>query len=79
MLVISAGSSEADYQHDGRKQHTMTEVLRPLEMTSQLCGMVFKAPFIAYGANEATDITVDLSTKQMLQHIFCGQSDILKL
>lgn len=69
MLVLSAGSTEADYQPDGRKQHTMTEVLRPLEMTSQLCGMIFEEPFIAYGANEATDATVALSTKQMLKHV----------
>lgn len=69
MLAISAGSSELDYQPDGRKQHTMTEVLRPLEMTSQLCGMVFEEPFIAYGANEATDITVAMSTEQMRKHV----------
>ena len=47
----------------------MIEVLRPLEMISQLCGMIFEEPFIAYGANEATDATVTLSTEQMLKHV----------
>lgn len=69
MLAISAGSSEADYQADGRKGFTMTEVLRPLEMMSQLCNLTYTPPFIAYGANEATDEEVKQSSQEMLTHI----------
>ncbi|MCJ1996983.1 NAD(P)H-dependent oxidoreductase [Lactococcus piscium] len=71
MLAISAGSSEADYQADGRKGFTMTEVLRPLEMMSQLCSLTYTPPFIAYGANEATDEEVKQSSQEMLAHILC--------
>ncbi|MBR6895302.1 MAG: NAD(P)H-dependent oxidoreductase [Lactococcus sp.] len=69
MLAISAGSSEADYQADGRKGFTMTEVLRPLEMISQLCSLTYTPPFIAYGANEATDEAVQQSSQKMIAHI----------
>ena len=67
--AISAGSSEADYQADGRKGFTMTEVLRPLEMMSQLCSLTYTPPFIAYGANEATDEAVQQSSQKMIAHI----------
>lgn len=69
MLALSAGSSEADYQADGRKGFTMTEVLRPLEMMSQLCSLTYNPPFIAYGANMATDEAVEQSSQEMIAHI----------
>ena len=46
-----------------------TEVLRPLEMMSQLCSLTYTPPFIAYGANEATDEAVQQSSQKMIAHI----------
>ena len=69
MLSISAGSSEEDYQVTGRKQFSISEVVRPLQMMSQLCGLKFMKPFVHYGANTANEIDVALSSKNMIQHI----------
>ncbi|EKF52245.1 NAD(P)H-dependent oxidoreductase [Lactococcus garvieae] len=69
MLSISAGSLEEDYQVGGRKQFSISEVVRPLQMMSQLCGFKFMKPFVHYGANTANDSEITLSSKSMVKHI----------
>lgn len=69
MLSISAGSLEADYQVGGRKKFSISEVVRPLQMMSQLCGFKFMKPFVHYGANTINDSDIALSSKAMVKHV----------
>jgi glutathione-regulated potassium-efflux system ancillary protein KefG len=61
--VITAGGSTTDYHPEGMNRFSMEELLRPLEATAHLCGLVWTPPFIvhdsiqldAFGRREAAD------------------------
>jgi glutathione-regulated potassium-efflux system ancillary protein KefG len=63
LCVITAGGSTADYHPEGMNRFSMEELLRPLEATAHLCGLVWTPPFIvhdsiqldAFGRREAAD------------------------
>lgn len=49
MSAISTGGGEAAYQVNGYHQHTIDELLLPIERTAGLCGMSYLPPFVVYG------------------------------
>lgn len=49
MVVTTAGSEEAAYQHDGRNKYTMDEYLRPFEGQANHAEMVWEQPLVVYG------------------------------
>ena len=51
MSVITAGGRQSAYQAGGHNGYPVAELLRPIEQTARLCGMVFLPPFIVYGAH----------------------------
>ena len=61
MSVISTGGPENSYQHNGHHNFTMTELLRPFEQMSNLCGMNYLAPRIIHNIK-------GLSHQDMINH-----------
>lgn len=61
LSAITAGGSEAAYQHDGYHRSTIEELLLPIEKTANLCGMDYLAPFVIYGTHQ-------MSAEQINQH-----------
>lgn len=61
LSAITAGGSEAAYQHDGYHQTTIDELLLPIKKTANLCGMEYLPPFVVYG-------TLEMSPEQMKEH-----------
>lgn len=53
--ALTAGGSEAGYGAGGCNHFTIRELLRPLEQTAILCGMVYLPPFALYGARTAVE------------------------
>lgn len=51
MSVITAGGRQTAYQAGGYNCYPVTELLRPIEQTARLCGMVYLPPFIVYGTH----------------------------
>lgn len=48
-VVTTTGGPRESYLPDGHNRYTMNELLRPLEATANLCGMVFAEPLIVHG------------------------------
>jgi glutathione-regulated potassium-efflux system ancillary protein KefG len=48
LCVITAGGSTTDYHPEGMNRFSMEELLRPLEATAHLCGLVWTPPFIVH-------------------------------
>ncbi|MDU3075135.1 MAG: NAD(P)H-dependent oxidoreductase, partial [Mixta calida] len=48
--VVTTGEPEAAYHQDGLNRYPMTEIMRPFELTAQLCRMHWLAPMVIYWA-----------------------------
>lgn len=47
--AITCGGPAPAYQAGGYNRFTVSELLRPIEATANLCQMLYRAPFVAYG------------------------------
>lgn len=47
--AITCGGPEAAYRAGGYNRFTVHELLRPIEATANLCQMLYRTPFVAYG------------------------------
>ena len=65
--VLSAGGSRAAYQADGMNHFTLRELLRPLEQTANLCGMIYLPPFVIHDANDLSEAEIDAYASQYQQ------------
>lgn len=54
-VVTSTGGPGSSYQAGGHNRFTMTELMRPIEATAHLCGMVLAEPLVVHGARLVTD------------------------
>jgi putative NADPH-quinone reductase len=53
--ALTAGGAEAAYCAEGYNHFSIRELLRPLEQTAMLCGMVYLPPFALFGARTAVE------------------------
>ncbi len=53
--AVSAGGKAGAYGAQGYNRYTLRELLRPLEMTANLCHMHYLPPFALYGARTARE------------------------
>ncbi len=53
--ALTAGGPEPAYCAQGYNHYTIRELLRPLEQTALLCGMVYLPPFALFGARAAVE------------------------
>ncbi|HEX6959822.1 MAG TPA: NAD(P)H-dependent oxidoreductase [Ferrovibrio sp.] len=47
--AISTGGPDTAYRAEGYNRHSIVELLRPFELSAQLCGMSYRAPFLFQG------------------------------
>lgn len=62
MAVVTTGGREKDYKEGGGNNHSLRDLLLPLQQTAILCGMTFLSPFVLYGAN-------DIDSERSIEHI----------
>lgn len=55
MVATTTGGPAEAYQKDGMNKFTISELIRPLEATSNLCGMVWQPVFSINGALKISD------------------------
>ena len=53
--ALTAGGPEPAYRAQGYNHYTIRELLRPLEQTALLCGMLYLPPFALFGARNAVE------------------------
>jgi len=49
--ALTTGGREKAYQHHGYHEHTLRELLLPVEQTALLCGMEYLPPFAVHGTH----------------------------
>jgi len=56
--VLTAGGPEAAYRLGGYNLYPIRDLLRPLEVTAQLCGMTLAEPLVLYGVPNIPGLVV---------------------
>lgn len=67
--AISTGGPAEAYQAGGSNHYSMSELLKPLQQTANLLGMVFLPAFVFHGAAAAKPEDVAASASRYLAHI----------
>ena len=55
LCAITAGGLEDAYRHQGYNHYTIRELLRPIEQTATLCGMIYLPPYALFGSRTAQE------------------------
>ncbi len=61
MSAITTGGRATAYQPGGYNRYSIPDLLRPIEQTARLCGMLYLDPFIVYGTHA-------MASDEVLQH-----------
>ena len=55
LCALTAGGIEDAYRESGFNHYSIRELLRPIEQTAALCGMVYLPPYALFGARTALE------------------------
>jgi glutathione-regulated potassium-efflux system ancillary protein KefG len=55
LCAITAGGSEDAYRTHGYNHYSIRELLRPIEQTATLCGMLYLPPYALFGSRTALE------------------------
>ncbi len=67
--AISTGGPAESYQAGGYNHYSMSELLKPLQQTANLTGMVYLPAFVTHGVVVASAEEIDRSAGDYLEHI----------
>lgn len=69
LITISTGGASTDYAHDGSAHYTVTDLLRPLQATSDLIGTKYLEPFITGGALTITEGILEERAREYVAYL----------
>lgn len=72
-VAVSAGGPLFAYQAGGYNHYSMSELLKPIQATSNLIGTHYLAPFVIHGVRTLTDEGLEASAKAYVEHILDPQ------
>ena len=67
--AISAGGPTDAYQAGGYNNYSMSELLKPVQQTANLIGMISLPAYVFHGAVQATEDEIAASASEYLMHI----------
>ncbi len=67
--AISTGGPAESYQAGGYNHYSMSELLKPLQQTANLTGMIYLPAFVKHGVVVASEQEIDQSARDYLTHI----------
>lgn len=65
--VISAGGTAEDYQAGGFNEYSLSELLKPLQRTAGMLGMLYLPPHVEYGVHQLEDAALAGVGARLLQ------------
>lgn len=69
MIATSTGGPEHAYVAGGYNRYSMSELLKPLQATSNLIGAKFLIPYVFHKAMLVTDNEVEAGAKAYVEHV----------
>lgn len=63
LIAVSTGAAKENYSPDGNFKYTMSELLRPLQASSNMIGTRYLTPYVLYGVNQLADEQLEQSAK----------------
>ncbi|AGK98580.1 NAD(P)H-dependent oxidoreductase [Clostridium pasteurianum] len=75
VLAVSTGGPQNSYLAGGYNNYTLSELLRPLQATSNLIGTTYLTPYVFYGAVVASDDEIEKGAKAYVAHVLNPELD----
>lgn len=76
LCAITAGGTEHAYRANGYNHYSIRELLRPIEQTATLCGMVYLPPYALFGSRTALEEgKIDAHVDRWRQILDCLRQD----
>jgi len=72
--VVTTGGDSSAYNHPGKNQYSIKQLLAPFHQTALLCGMQYLPPFVVHGAHKYDSVKVRLDITKY-QQIITGLRD----
>lgn len=80
LCAITAGGTEHAYRASGYNHYSIRELLRPIEQTATLCGMIYLPPYALFGSRTALeDGKLDAHVERWRQILDCLRRDQIDL
>lgn len=80
LCAITAGGTENAYRASGYNHYSIRELLRPIEQTATLCGMIYLPPYALFGSRTALEEgKVDTHVEGWRQILDCLRQDRIDL
>lgn len=77
LLAVTAGNTAQAYGPGGRNLYPLTDLLRPLEVTANRCGLPWAEPFIVFEANKLeTEALADAARRFVSKLEAWGRQDL---
>jgi putative NADPH-quinone reductase len=77
LIAVTTGAAEESYSPDGNFKYTLPELLRPLEVTSNLIGTYYLTPYILYGVNQQSDEQLEQGAKEYVTYALNLEQELL--
>ncbi|PFO06610.1 general stress protein [Bacillus sp. AFS076308] len=77
LIAVSTAGTEEYYTPTGRHKYTVTELLRPLQATSNLIGTRYLTPFIVYGVWQMSNEQLEQSAKDYVAYALNSELEVL--
>lgn len=78
-LLIAISPGATGYKHDEQMRYTVTELLRPLQATSNLISTKFVKPFVTEGAATISDDDLNIQGKKYVEYLNKDSLSVLGL
>ncbi|WP_244444701.1 NAD(P)H-dependent oxidoreductase [Paenibacillus camerounensis] len=79
LVSVSTGGAAENYSPNGEFEYTVTELLRPLQATSNLIGTSYLTPYVLNGVNHLSDEELEQSAKDYVTYALTPELEALAL
>ncbi|MED3867076.1 NAD(P)H-dependent oxidoreductase [Priestia megaterium] len=79
LIAVTTGAAEENYSPEGNFKYTVSELLRPLQATSNLIGTRYLKPYVLYGVNQLSDEQLAQSAKNYVVYALNPELETLPI
>jgi len=69
LSAVSTGGREESYRPEGGNRMTVRQLLAPIELTAQLCGIDYLEPFVVHGTHAMDEAAIAVAADAYARHV----------
>ncbi|MED4749827.1 NAD(P)H-dependent oxidoreductase [Brevibacillus choshinensis] len=78
IVATTAGASERSYRSGGSNEYTISELMRPLELSVKYTGAIYLPAYVVYDTMEVADEQLKLEARKYTEHIRASAEKLIE-